>query len=822
MEDGEIEDARLSSIAAKDDPPPVAVQDVALGSKKETIAELVSIEPTLPKPAAVPQQESTTQTISQGTFTLETVHSVQPSVQDSVPKPLPPSAPNHSLASNQLDPSRTTPANATNGRLQHSLPSRPEVPPTRLSEHRLSDRPSDRGPRDPRFLDRGRSERPLESLRDRAPDYNLAGTYPRGYGQPNDRPHIQDRNRAEPGWGDEKLLQNRSGLDDRHDGPRRESRPPSRDGRTDRPQRDRASNEQHPPPRTDFPAQPPRESAMAPPRSNIIQHPERAALIQGSQEQHLSRVNRHSDRRSDPSRYENYPASEQNSRGVSPDRSDDRRPPRRDDRLPIDSRRPNEDGTHSHPSRYGDSYFPTGPRTDRSAMSALSGSNDRFRDAMKAESTTIQAVDPNIGRLSQDSSHHVRQPESQYGRLNQTLEIPSGPRLSNGNHPPPSPRGGRTVSAPQPQINTQMSQTVSVNAPLPSPVMDKQTPTGPSSIRGLSRNSASFSRPEPTPTTAPMPAKEAQDTAAVHPDRLNIIQGNVTPSSINTTPIQVNTARNTSQPQSAVLLPTPAGPRGPGTQLPSPTGPSPTNRGPPTGPSFGAERNRGDKRFAGIQNMLQQSSSPNGIDRSGQGASIRGRGGRANHVSIPSPSASGPATPSGARPEAYPPRGDLFAARSSDPSTPQHGDEDLAYGRSGRGGREMPREGERRSERHQINRSHSRDNVTGPPMPLRDEERLARREDMRERVRGNGLPPLDREIRRPSGREEHGRGRRLEPPDRREMDEWPSARRGGELDRRDERERREGGSSGRKRGRMGDEGPGERGHLENKRSRRIG
>lgn len=557
---------------------------------------------------------------------------------------------------------------------------------------------------------------------------------------------------------------------------------------------------------------------MAPPRSNI-QHPERAALLQ-AQDQHQSLNNHHSDRRPEPTRYDSFSNLERNSRGTSPTRNDERRPPRREDRLAIDGRRPNDDGTYSHSSRYGESHLPTGPRTDRPVGSVPSGSNDRFREAMK-ESAAIPPADPNVGRLSQDSSHHGRQ-ESQYGRLNPAAEIPSGPRLSNGNHQPPLIRSGRTVSAPQSQTTPQQAQNSQSQHPA-SPV-DMQAPTGPSSVRGAARNSASFSRPESTSTAASAPASEAQDTADVHPDRLKVIQERSPPR--NAPPIQVNTARITSQPLSAVSVPTPVGPRGPGTQLPSPVGPSPTSRGPPTGPSFGNERNRGDKRFAGIQTMLQQSSAPNGTDRSGQGASIRGRGGRANHVNVPSPSASGPPTPSVGRPEPYPPRGDLFAGRSSGPSTPPHMEEDVAYRRL-RGAREMPREGvpregERRSDRHRNGRSRSRENAPGPLMPPRDEERLPRREDLRERPRGGGPPPpMEREMRRPAGRDEQGRGRRPE-LDRREMDEWNHGRRGAEMERRDERERREGGGgSGRKRGRAADEGLAERGHADNKRSRRM-
>lgn len=733
---------------------------------------------------------------------------------------MPAEAANNSLLSTRPEVNRTASAN---GRVQHSLPSRPESLPSRAGDHRVAERPGDRGPRDlardSRFPDRGRSDRPGDPSRDRAPDYNVPGPYTRGYDQGNDRAHISDRTRTDPGWGDEKLLPARPGLDDRHVGSRRDPRPPSRGERIERPPRDRSLNEPpHHLSRADFPGQQMREAAMAPPRSNIPQHPERAALIQGSQDQHQTLNSHHSDRRPDASRYENFSDFERNSRAASPTRSDDRRPLRRDDR-PVDGRRPNDDGTHVHSSRYGESHFPTGPRTDHSVGSGPPGSNDRFREAMKVESATIQPVDDNVGRLSQDPNSHGRQRESQYGRLNPAAEIPSGPRLSNGNHPTSSVRGTRTVSAPQPQVNSK-PQSSSHVVPPTSPGVDKQAPTGPASVRGGLRSSVSFPRPDPASSAAPAPAGETPDTAGVHPDRLKAMQGHAGSAPGGLPQIQVNTVRVASQPLSAVSIPTPVGPRAPGTQLSSPIGPAPTGRGPPTGPSYSSDRNRGDKRFAGIQNMLQQSSAPNGPERSGQGASIRGRGGRANHVSIPSPSASGPPTPSVARPEPYPPRADLFAGRSSAPSTQPYVEEDLAYGRGRRAGRDIQRDGERRSERHRNNRSRSRDNLPGPLMPTRDEERPPRREDLRERPRG-GPPPPDRDLRRPSGREDPGRGRRPE-PERREIDDWNNPpRRSSELDRREERERRDGGGSGRKRGRIGEDGLGERVHSETKRSRRM-
>lgn len=687
----------------------------------------------------------------------------------------------------------------------------------------MSERPGERVSRDhirdPRYAERSRSERPGDSSRDRMSDHNPSMPYSRGYEQNNERSHAQERNRMEPGWGEDKPSISRSGLDDRHGGLRRDARPTSREDRIERSQRDRPFPEsQHHSSRNDLQGQSARDVAMAPPRSNIPQHPDRTALIHGSLDPNMSLNSQQSDRRSDSSRYENYTNAERNersSRGASPVRLEDRRHPRqdsrRDDRPPTDGRRMPE--SHSHASRYEESHLPTGPRTDRPTPSGPPGPNDRFRDSMNVSSAAIPVADSNHGRLNQDQGHHSRQEESQYGRLNSGPDIPSGPRLPNGNSHPPTIRASRNVSAPLPQNSYQQSQSISHILPPPLQIPDKQAPTGPST-RGAHRASGAFSRTEST-TTPSTPANESPDTAGVHPDRLKAIQGQIVPPVI-TTQSQGNMNRSVQPPPPAIAVPLPVGPRGPNSQLPSPIVPSPTNRGPPTGPSFGNDRNRGDKRFASLQNVLQQANGPNGQERSGQGASIRGRGGRANNVNA-SPSTSGPPTPSLPRPDPYNARADLFAGRASGPHTPQHNEEEeIGYGRGARriGSREMPRDGDRRSERHRANRSHSREKASRPPLPPRDDEMPQRREDLRDRLRGG---PPEREMRRPV-RDDPNRDRRLE-LDRRDIPEWATDARGGSG--RDERERRDGGGSGRKRGRAGEEGPNERNYAENKRPRRM-
>lgn len=277
--------------------------------------------------------------------------------------------------------------------------------------------------------------------------------------------------------------------------------------------------------------------------------------------------------------------------------------------------------------------------------------------------------------------------------------------------------------------------------------------------------------------------------------------------------------------------------------MPGSSGPSPTGRGPPTGPSFGSDRSRVDKRmFAGLQTHLQQAGTPNAPERSRQGASIRGRGGRANPSSLPSPSTSGPSNLAASRPEAFPGHGDLFANRPTRNVTGSSMEEETIHGRGpthggareqaretmretgreDRGGRDEGRDDmrdeARRSGRHRSSRDHSHDVGPPPPMPPREDDRPPRRDDIRDRARPPMPPPMERDMRRSTRADEQ---RRAE-SDRRDMEAWNGDRRWG-MDRRDDRDRRDGAGSGRKRGRVADEGPmgsHERSYGDSKRPRR--
>lgn len=850
MEDGEINDVTMSNATAKTaNLPNVAEPTKSMDASSEQPAKPPPV-PEKPDEIQNAHDETPTQNTAQeadptandgtGSKTLQPpgipvkTNGISPATQPSIPpRPVRPEKNRHISDSN------------ISSRQAHGLPSRPDgLPaPSRSGEPRFPDRSSERGPRerDSRYAEHGRMERPNESMRDRINDRHASGPHPRSYDQPPERGSHDERDRMEPSWGGEKTLPGRLPPSDRHNAPpTRDLRSSGRDERLDRPSRDRPypealdglrNGEQH--------GRSSRDHSMGPPRSGASQHPDRAAIIHGPLDGDRDRSSGHPDRRTDSSRHENHPTSQRGSRASSPSRRDDYRSSRhdhhgREEHSSAESRRGLEDIPSSHPSRYDDSRPPTGPRTDRYGDAPPNTQSERFRDSLRAPAPNTQALDPHHGRLNQPSSSSIRQQDPQYGRLN--VEVPSGPRMSNGIHGPSTRSSTRNVSAPQPPTTTPAPSTSQTAAP--SPTIDRQAPTGPSSNRGPSRNSAPFTRPPPASTSTPStPVTETPDVATVHPDRLKAIQGthsDLTQSS--------NRVSDRPMPSPVSTAP-PAGPRGPQNgQPPSPMGPSRPSQVPPTGPSFPSnERGRGDKRFAGIQNVLsQQSSVPHGPDRSSQGASIRGRGGRLNNLGhLPSPITSGPPTPLLPRQDPFPPsRPDLFASRAtSGPNTPHHGEEDP--NRSRGGWREGPERGpERRSTRHRESRSHSQDrhpaasNLQPPSLPPagRDSDRPHRRGEEPPREHrgrggmgpgaGSGPPPADmggRETRRggrdsdmgPKDRNRRGEG------DRREMEDWGAGRGRGDGDRGDERERREGG---RKRGRGGED-PG-MGYGDGKRSRR--
>ncbi|KAL8938641.1 MAG: hypothetical protein Q9216_003789 [Gyalolechia sp. 2 TL-2023] len=742
---------------------------------------------------------------------------------------------------------------SANGRLQHSLPDRPEPPTTRPGQFRTSELGKDR-----LLRDTGREQRklfgPNDDYRNRLPDRDSAGQQSRLHEPPHVRAQAQDRDRT-----DQLLPHKRPRLDydDRHD---ILSRPDTR-SRGDLPHPSTREKQYAEHDHTNDPkhsAVPVRgDSTMPPPRSNIPQHPDRAALIHGNRNTERSASSsQYPERRSETPRHDEYSTSGRNLRAESPAHADERRhlraEPRRDlrqdERPAATDRRTFSENLHSHQSRYDDGHPPAGPRTDRPSNFGHPG--DRFQDSMKPSPSVRTAVDPNHGRLNQDSNYNGGRSD-QYGRLNAASEVPSGPRMANGN--PPPARNLRNASAPQPQIDNRAPQQSLQNAPLSSPTTDRQAPTGPSFNRGPPRQNAAQNHQDMGNTSGPPTSgAESQDTAGIHPDRLKALQD--LGSSHNPKGIQIQGSRPPTRQQGPPpQLPPVSVPRGPSSQQtpPSPAGPSPTSRGPPTGPG------RSDKRFAGIQGVLQQTNTPNGSDRGGQGTSIRGRGGRPGAVNTHAASNSGPPTPATQKPDQFQQRQDLFAGRTSGPPTPQQypSNDDTSYHRHTRrgaprdGGREDGRDdgresmrdgvrdgdtgrddnGDRRSTRHRSTRSQERDHGPLPPPsqssqrdPYDYDRQPPRRDEGMRDLRSRGGPPLPPPL---SSSEPLRRGG----PPRSEAELPPRDRRGGppppQQDYRDQEwgrgDRRDGGGGGggRKRGRPGDEGMGGMGGAE-KRARR--
>ncbi|KAI9873157.1 MAG: THO complex subunit 2, partial [Pleopsidium flavum] len=796
VEDGEIEDAKaadakLHSSTASTQTPKTTQHQQQQQTTPVLVPEVTAVPPaeseiTQPKPIA--QVTALPQAVP--TLDANALHEVR----KEEPKSMPPLPANNHTVSPRPDLNRTS---SNNGRIQHVLPNRPEVQLPRPHERQIPDRPGDRvgrDGRDMRFPDTGRPERPGDFVRDRLPDRQSSAPMPRGNERIADRPLAPNREREATLWGNERESYPRPGQDDRFTRPPgRDSRPSSRGEWSERAPHDRppAPEPFHASRVHETQARPSRDLSMAPPRSNVAQHPDRAVLIHGPP--HPDRpalFNGEFDRPPESLRYNSREERERTSRPQSPSRHEDHRltgpPPRygerRDERPLFEDRRSTEDSSHGHPARYEDSHPPTGPRGDRPPRSSLPdniASNDRSIELLRPTPPVAPPADPNHGRLNQESSLSSRQQDPNYGRLNPGPEIPSGPRGRNS-----VGRGGRNVSVPQPHVNTQQPQLAPQPLPASPSVPDRPPPTGPLSSRGGPRAPPQFGQSLSAPVSGPpTPATAAPDTSGIHPDRLNFLQLQSVESS---TPPQIQTRHplpSNDHVLSPMSAPPPSGPRGSNHPPPSPVGPSPTNRGPPTGPSFGNDRTRGDKRFAGLQNMLQQAGAPNGPDRNGQGASIRGRGGRPNNVNVPSPIDSGPPTPSVVRPDTFPTRPDLFNGRSNGMPTPQT-EEERSSSHGGR--RDSARDGERRSGRHRGSRPHSEDRERRD----HEDDRAPRRDEHRDRRGGGGAARDDRNGRR--GRDEgKDRDRRAE-SDRRDMEDWGDGRmRDGGGERRDERDRRD-------------------------------
>ncbi|CBF86420.1 hypothetical protein AN2226.2 [Aspergillus nidulans FGSC A4] len=358
--------------------------------------------------------------------------------------------------------------------------------------------------------------------------------------------------------------------------------------------------------------------------------------------------------------------------------------PNRPERFPSDIRKP---ASNTQPPPRGEE-MPRGPRSDRPPRTPMEGPDPR---------DSVPGSDLPVGRSRQ---------------ADLMSDIPSGPRSRTA-----PGRGGRNPPAPHPSAGPPGSGPA---------VNDRPPPTGPGR-QGM--------RNDDPPADTLSPTAERLEASGIHPDRLKALQG------------QTSDNAHGSSPRSGLSGPPPiippSGPRG---GLGAGSGSSPVTRGPPGGPGFGGERGRGDKRFANLNNMLQQSGSPS--DR-GPGPTSRGRGTNRQPATprVQSPQAT---RPQHSGPEEGPRPGvstesktDLFAGR---PSGYPEGD---AHSRSrpGGSGRHEPTDDTnsdgRRSQRYLTGGSFSHD---------RD------REAERERDRRAG----DEDGSRSSSRREDGRDRNRE------------------------------------------------------------
>ena len=476
------------------------------------------------------------------------------------------------------------------------------------------------------------------------------------------------------------------------------------------------------------------------------------------------------------------------SREASPSRYESRRPRLKDEHYSHEPRYP--DGQYRFQT--GRQHLQSFSQDTRPTPGGSYGQVDGSRDSRNGPADFEPRSQ--LRRSDGPYSYSDRQ-DPQYGRLNSGSEAPVGPRSANLTQPPA--RSTRSTSNVQGYMNGPPSAAPHQGNPTIM-MQEQQAPTGPAFNRASGRNGVPPARPEPI-TTQVSPASDAPDTAGVHPDRLKAIQA------ISASPTEPSHRRQSSHTEISRNVPPPipaspsSAPRGPGGQGQSPTGPAQNGRGPPNGPAFGSSRS--DKRFAGIQNVLQQSAGPAPPDKNSQGTSIRGRGARIRNTD-PSPIDSGPPTPM-ARPDP-PPREDLFAGRSmaqDAPSMPQDAQR-YSHGRVRVDARDGFRGDDSRTNRRRST-SPNRDHSFRVP-PHGAEGRPFRRDDRRQEP---PLPPPEHELRRSTQTMDD---RRM-PPDRRDGGNWNHNARGGEPpERREDRDRRDGGGSTRKRLRPGDDGPPER------------
>ncbi|KAJ5795032.1 THO complex component (Rlr1) [Penicillium paradoxum] len=350
---------------------------------------------------------------------------------------------------------------------------------------------------------------------------------------------------------------------------------------------------------------------------------------------------------------------------------------------------------------------------------------------------------PRVDRQG-DPRDNVQGPDMTHGRLRQPeppSDIPAGPR---------GRRGGRNAPGQAPPMLSSSNATM--------PVPDRLAPTGPG------RQGGRVPSEQPAPPTQP---SGSTPTPGIHPDRLR------------------NLVNEPAAPAAA-----PSGPRASGPQQP-PRGPSgqsgQSGQSGPPGQGFGGERGRGDKRFAGLNNMLQQSGGGGG-ERGGNPPPVRGRGAnrQSNAMEAPSPQPPnrppmGPAGPQEDQSRNRPNGGrggDLIddlvpdagrsgrsgdRAREMDPTREKEPErrEGSSSGRNRRDGRRNDRERSRRSDVGTATRD---EKATGEPREtlrrVQSSREEMRRRDRRDRPEG----PPEMTGPTPGNNDAHEAEGRLRPP----------------------------------------------------------
>jgi len=512
-------------------------------------------------------------------------------------------------------------------RAPHALPTRPEIPPGphrgRMADGRdvQPERPGNRQSREYPQQDYGRLDRPVDVPRNGPLARNVSPGRHGGGGRsrsPIRAPQVERDMRRDT----------RERYEERpiRQGPmepnRTEVRNPRWQAQEDGRQRSN-SNSNMGPPSSNHPHE--RGSTLNPERAAIIgSHPsERSPHHASSHSERLPPVGHDrtglvsergsyiESRRGDDVRQDRDP---RGSRPQSPRRYDERlRDDRRDDhgapeRISSHTRERREESFNS---------APTGPRARHDLISQGGGSRELFQSGPPRQ----QPVDPNYGRLSQDFGS--RSGESSYGRLN-APEPPSGPRASLGN------RGSRNFTAPSP-LSTQRNLGSPQHHPPSSPNHDRFPGAGSTNDRRDRREQGSGesgrtgetgrSGPNSAPQT-PASEHESQELLGVHPSRLAALQTNAPP------PPPPPPRHATS----ATATAPPSGPRNT-RQNPHAMPPSPSTRGPPTGPAVNDRSSASDRRFANIQNTLQGTAGNQGAQND-RGASIRGRANRMSNPNI--------------------------------------------------------------------------------------------------------------------------------------------------------------------------------------------